>query len=144
MYIETKLDNSNCAPQRANPTDAGADLVATESFIVQAGVTRMFDTGVALKIPSGMVGLVVPRSSHGKVHIRLANTVGVIDSSYRGNIKVMITNAGTQPYTVNAYDTRIAQLLIVPIVLGVFKETTEPNNWLDTDRGLGGFGSTGV
>jgi dUTP pyrophosphatase len=143
LIIETKLDSPKCTPLRANPSDAGSDLVSTTSQMLYPQQSYLFDTGISVKIPVGYVGLVVPRSSQGKVRVSIANTVGVIDSDYRGNIMVRLVNEGTEPYEVSAYATRIAQLIIMPIVLAQFMPTGA-NNWVDTDRGLGGFGSTGI
>lgn len=139
--IKTKLDDPKLAPSRSNPTDAGADLRSKENCIIFPNCTALVDTGVALKIPVGYVGLVLPRSSMGKVRVTLANGTGVIDSDYRGNIKVLLANDGGQSFEIKAFDTRIAQILIVPVMLADFKQTNE--EWLDTARGEGGFGSTG-
>ena len=144
MKIEAKYSDPRCRPLRANPTDAGADLFATEKVMLYPQHMYLIDTGVSLKIPKGYVGLVVPRSSQGKVRVSIANTVGVIDADYRGSIMVRLVNEGHEPYEVNAYSTRIAQIMIVPVALPEFEETTDVDNWLDTKRGTGGFGSTGV
>lgn len=144
MKIETKYSDPRCKPLRANPTDAGADLFSTESLILYPTQMHLFGTGVSLKIPQGYVGLVVPRSSQGKAKIYIANTVGVIDSDYRGEIMIRLVNDGTEPYEVNEFATRIAQIMIVPVALAQFEETCDLDNWLDTKRGTGGFGSTGV
>jgi dUTP pyrophosphatase len=133
-------------PLRAHPTDAGADLFSTETKMLYPGGMYLFNTGVSVKIPSGYVGLVVPRSSQGKIKISIANTVGVIDADYRGNIMVRLLNEGSEPYEVNAYATRIAQLIIMPVMLAEFREF-DPNVtglWDDTERSTGGFGSTGT
>lgn len=143
MQIETKLQDPRCWPLRANPTDAGADLVSTTTKILYPGEMHLYDTGVAVKIHAGFVGLVVPRSSQGKVKVSIANTVGVIDSDYRGNIMVRLVNEGNEPYEVHAFTTRIAQLIISPVMLAHFVPAGT-NKWIDTNRGLGGFGSTGV
>lgn len=141
--VSIKLDDPRCAPKRAHPTDAGADLVATHDVTVDPLKTELVDTGVAVKIPKGYVGLVFSRSSQGKVGVNLANGTGVIDSDYRGNIKVLIRNNDHyRQYQVKAFDTRVAQLVIVPIMLAQFVESKD--NWLDTARGEGGFGSTGT
>lgn len=144
MKIEMKLDDPKCKPLRANRTDAGADLFSTETKLLYPQQMYLFNTGVSLKIPENYVGLVVPRSSQGKSRVSIANTVGVIDADYRGNILVRLVNEGLEPYEVNAYSTRIAQLMIMPVGLVDFDETDNIENWLDTTRGTGGFGSTGV
>jgi dUTP pyrophosphatase len=142
LTIPVKLDFPECMPKRAHPTDAGADLFSVLSFGLMPDTKFLLDTGVAIKIPIGYVGLVVPRSSMGKVRVSIANTVGVIDSDYRGTIKVFLLNEGTEMFYVQAFETRIAQLIIMPIVLDEFTVHTE-ENWYDTKRGTGGFGSTG-
>lgn len=141
--MQIKLDDSRCKPLRANPTDAGMDLFSTDTKIIYPNDQHMFDTGVSVKIPKNFVGLVFNRSSQGKVRVQIANGTGVIDSDYRGNIKVILINNGHEPYEVNKFATRIAQLVIVPIWIPELEIVTE-ENWNDTVRGTGGFGSTGV
>ena len=141
--MDIKLDDPRAMPLRAHPTDAGADLFIIFSKIVYPNDQHMFDTGVSVKIPPGYVGMVFNRSSQGKVRVQIANGTGIIDSDYRGNIKVILINNGHEPYEVHKFATRIAQLVIVPILLPEVKVVDEAN-WNDTERGLGGFGSTGV
>lgn len=125
-------------PKRAHATDAGADLFAAESLSIYPGEQKMIDTGVAVKIPQGYGGFVFNRSSQGKRGIIIPNSVGVIDSDYRGNIKVILRNDSDDPYQIVEGESRIAQLVIIPVVLASFVDT-----WNDTARGTGGFGSTG-
>jgi dUTP pyrophosphatase len=83
------------------------------------------------------------RSSQGKINVVIPHSVGVIDADYRGNIKVLLTNNGEDPYFISRFSTRVAQLVISPVVLVEFRSwdaTTEA--WDDTERGIGGFGST--
>lgn len=144
MSIQVKLASPELMPIRAHATDAGADLKSTESFTLIPGASKLFDTGVAVKIPEGTAGFVFNRSSQGKLGIKIANSVGVIDADYRGNIKVLLENHHKfQPYDVIAGETKIAQLVIVPVVLENFFEASD-NDWNDTERGEGGFGSTGA
>lgn len=145
MYIDIKLTDPRCLPLRAHPTDAGADLFSVETKMIYPGDMHLIDTGVALKIPKGYVGLVVPRSSQGKLKVSIANTVGVIDSDYRGNIMVRLLNEGEDPYEINAYTTRIAQIIISPVALPSFRvfDPSIIGLWDDTARSTGGFGSTG-
>jgi len=138
--VEVKLDYPECLPQRAHASDAGADLVSTISADLVPISTLMYDTGVAIKIPVGHVGLVFSRSSMGKVRVTLANGTGVIDSDYRGNIKVILANDGTTVFKVEAFKTKIAQLVIVPIMLAKFIPFEQ--TWDDTVRSTRGFGST--
>ena len=135
--VECMAESKEFLPQRANPTDAGADLKSTENLIISPGEQAMVDCGVAVKIPVGYAGLVFNRSSQGKHGISIPHGVGVIDSDYRGNIKVILRNNSDVPYTISR-GNRIAQLVIVPIMLADFKDI-----WNDTERGSGGFGSTG-
>lgn len=142
--VKIKLSDPKAMPLRAHPTDAGADLFSShDSFLLYPGDKKLVDTGVAIKIPVNWVGLVYNRSSQGKLEISIPHSVGVIDSDYRGNIKVLLKNNGEDPYEINKYTTRIAQLVIVPIMLPKF-EVVNPNHeeWDDTSRGVGGFGST--
>lgn len=139
--VNVKLDNQLCMPKRAHPSDAGADLVSLMDYIVQPNQQVTVDTGVAIKIPLGHVGLVFSRSGMGKVGVTLANGTGIIDSAYRGNIHVMLKNNGSSDFIVEALSTRIAQIVIVPIMLAKF--VPHEATWDDTDRGTKGFGSTG-
>ena len=105
----------------------------------------MVDTGVAIKIPMGYAGFIFNRSSQGKHRVQIANGTGIIDSDYRGNLKVILINNGVDPYNIIKYETRIAQLVIMPIMLGEFEpwHINDGGLWNDTERGTGGFGSTG-
>jgi dUTP pyrophosphatase len=143
--VAIKLDDPRAMPFRAHPNDAGADLFSTVDKMIYPGDMHLIDTGVALKIPTGFVGLVTPRSSQGKIKVFIANTVGVIDPAYRGNIMVRLLNEGEDPYEINKYATRIAQLLIVPVFYPDFRIFDESitGTWDDTVRSTGGFGSTG-
>jgi len=140
-----KLADPKCSPFRAHETDAGADMYSIEEVAIYPGEQKLIDTGVAIKIPVGFVGYVFNRSSQGKVGIQIANGTGIIDSDYRGNIKVMLKNTSIEPYFITPFTTRIAQLVISPVVLAQFIEFDGIDaDWLDTKRGHGGFGSTGV
>lgn len=143
MKIKAKLADPKLRPIRAHATDAGADLRSMESVEIYPGEQKMVDTGVAVMIPPNFVGLVFNRSSQGKIGVQIANSVGVIDSDYRGNIKVLLKNTGDDPYTINQFETRIAQLVIVPVLLADYVDT-HPDDWENTQRGTGGFGSTGT
>jgi dUTP pyrophosphatase len=124
-------------PQRAHPTDAGADLFALEAHEIYPEEQKLVDTGIAIKIPEGYGGFIFNRSSQGKKGITIPHSVGVIDSDYRGNLKVLLKNISEDPYKIEVGD-RIAQLVIMPVLLPEFRDT-----WNDTQRGTGGFGSTG-
>ena len=143
--IKVKLDDPKLAPFRAHASDAGADLFSKETLSIVPGEQGLVDTGVAIKIPLGHVGFIFNRSSQGKQRIQIANGTGVIDSDYRGTIRVLLRNDSEVTYNIVKYETRIAQLVIVPIVLGAFEQWNENDGlWNDTERGTGGFGSTGT
>ncbi|MDO5676684.1 MAG: dUTP diphosphatase [Propionibacteriaceae bacterium] len=128
-------------PAYAHPGDAGADLRATEDVVLAPGERALVGTGVALALPDGHVGLVTPRSGlAAKAGLSIVNAPGVIDSGYRGEIKVNLVNLDPRnPVHLHAGD-RIAQLLVVPFVSATFV----PVDTLDeTVRGDGGYGSTG-
>lgn len=142
--IQIKLDNPKLNPFRVHLTDAGADLKSNKDVSIYPGEQKLIDTGVAIKIPVGYVGFIFNRSSQGKIGIQIANGTGIIDSDYRGNLKVLLKNNGEDPYFITAFTSRIAQLVISPVLLPQFvawSASDEP--WEDTERGSGGFGSTG-
>ena len=136
-----KLEPGAQLPQRAHATDAGADLCAWlpgGALEIYPGEQKLVDTGVAIKIPEGYAGFVYNRSSQGKKGITIPHSVGVIDSDYRGTIKVLLKNNSEDPYKIEPGD-RIAQLVIQRVELVGFVDV-----WNDTQRGTGGFGSTGI
>lgn len=135
--IQTLLSKGATLPSRAHATDAGADLCSAESVTIASGGMALVDTGVAVKIPVGYGGFILNRSSQRAKRITSLGT-GLIDSDYRGSIKVLLVNHNDyETYTVNQGD-RIGQLVIIPVLLPTFEDT-----WNDTERGTGGFGSTG-
>ncbi len=131
-------------PFRATPGSAGADLFACieEDVEIGAGERVLIPAGIAIELEDpGMGAFVFPRSSvSSKYGVSLANCVGVIDSDYRGEIKVPLINHSDRPYTVRCGD-RIAQLVILPVIVPEF---TECDSLGETERSDGGFGSTGV
>jgi dUTP pyrophosphatase len=136
--LECQLKPGAKLPERAHPTDAGADLFACENLEIYPNEQKLVDTGIAIKIPHGFAGFVYNRSSQGKKGITIPHSVGVIDSGYRDTIKVLLKNIGDDPYKITAGD-RIAQLVIQKVELVQFKDI-----WNDSTRGTGGFGSTGT
>ena len=127
-------------PSYAKEGDAGMDLTATS--VKRDGAKIKYGTGLAFEIPPGHVGFIFPRSSIHKTDLRLTNSVGVIDSGYRGEVMAvfdMITDAGEYASTF-AIGERIAQLVIMPIPKIELEVVHELSN---TERGVGGFGSTG-
>lgn len=134
-----KLNPNAVIPTYAHPTDAGADVSAVEETIVPAGETVLVHTGLKFAIPKGYEVQVRPRSGLSlKTGLRVANAPGTIDSSYRGELGIIITNIGSESYTIAAGD-KIAQILIAPTPMMDFVETTISDT---TDRGEGGFGSS--
>ena len=140
-------------PKRAHPTDAGVDLTAWsidtgeeqgtdwETDVISPGVSRVFGTGVRVAVPEGYVGLLFARSSLGvKRRLDVANGTGVIDAGFRGEVKVCLRNTGRIHARLERGE-RIAQLVVVPCDL---EEWVEVEHLGDTDRGEGGFGSTGT
>jgi len=136
--ITCQLESKEFLPRRANRTDAGADLMSKEDLEIYPGEQKLVGTGVATKIPEGYAGFVFNRSSQGKKGITIPHSVGVIDADYRGEIKVLLKNISDDPYKISRGD-RIAQLVIMPVLLPDFVDV-----WNDTERGTGGFGSTGT
>ncbi len=138
----TKLHKSASVPVYGTPFAAGADLRALldENIEIQPGETAFVNTGLATQIPEGLVGLIYARSGLAcKRGLAPANCVGVIDSDYRGEIMVALHNYSNTPQQIEPNE-RIAQLVIAPYIAAVFEET---ENLEETDRGSGGFGSTG-
>ena len=136
-----RLSDDAVLPTRANEGDAGLDLYAAESAHLGPGERWSVPTGVAVEIPDGHAGLVLPRSGLAREHgIALVNSPGLIDAGYRGEIRVLLLNTDpAEVYRVKPGD-RIAQLLIVAV------PDAEPE-WVHqlppSERGEGGFGSTG-
>jgi dUTP pyrophosphatase len=128
-------------PARTRAGDAGYDLRATERVSIPPGGRRLIGTGIAIALPEGVAGLVTPRSGLAIEHgLTLLNAPGLIDPNYRGEIKVILHNAGDRRYTVEIGD-RIAQLLLVPYLA---PELQVVDALGATERGADGFGSSGV
>lgn len=125
----------------AHAGDAGSDLSAAESLVIPPGQRALVGTGLSVAIPEGFAGFVLPRSGLAtRLGVTVSNAPGLIDSGYRGELKVGLVNHGSEPFEIAAGD-RIAQLVIMAVVAPEFVEVDA----LDaTDRGAGGFGSTGV
>ncbi len=137
-----KLHPNAILPTYGSAEAAGADLYACldEGVTIEAGETVFIPTGLSLEVPKGCAGLVYARSSLGaKRGLAPANKVGVIDSDYRGEIRVVLHNHGKVAQRVEPGD-RIAQFIITPVLTPAYVET---DCLSDTDRGQGGFGSTG-
>lgn len=140
IYIPSILEEEALSPSYANPGDAGADLKASEDKTVLSGQTEIIPTGVSVAIPKGYVGFITPRSGLAAKHgITVLNAPGTIDSGYRGELKVILHNTSAEPFEIKKYE-RIGQLVIVPFVHAHF---TPVESLDDSERGQGGFGSTG-
>jgi len=128
-------------PARAHAWDAGLDLVAIATVHLEPGARGVVATGIAVAIPAGWAGLVVPRSGLARRHgITLTNSPGLIDAGYRGEVQILVINHDRAPQTISAGE-RVAQLVIVPVAIA---EPMEMDELPDSDgRGGGGFGSTG-
>lgn len=137
-----KLHPNAKLPTYGSAFAAGADLYACleEPVTIGPGETYWVSTGIALEVPVGCAGLVYARSSLGaKRGLAPANKVGVVDSDYRGEVRVVLFNHSPEPQTINPGE-RVAQFVITPVVTPQYVEAEE---LVDTDRGTGGFGSTG-
>lgn len=138
--MKIKLLDKKCLPMKAHVWDAGYDLKVRKETSVFPQDTEFIPTGVCVEIPVGYVGLLFPRSSISKTPLRMANSVGVIDSGFTGEIKVPLYNTSKEEIRdIEQYD-KIAQLVIVPLA-DVSLEIVDELE--DTERGTGGFGSTG-
>lgn len=137
-----KLHPAAKLPTYGSAEAAGADLYACldEAVTIAPGEVFWVPTGIALEVPKGCAGLVYARSSMGaKRGLAPANKVGVIDSDYRGEIRVVLLNHSKQPQILEPGE-RVAQFIITPVLTPAYEEVAELT---DTDRGVGGFGSTG-
>lgn len=141
-YIRYTTEDDNCELYKKHRYDAGWDLrSANNTFTLKEGTKVKVDTGVKMAIPRGYFGMILPRSGIGtKYEVALANTAGVIDSDYRGNIVVWLVNKGNVDVEIKKYD-RICQIIILPCVLQSMRRVS----FLDgTSRGEDGFGSSGA
>jgi dUTP pyrophosphatase len=136
-----KLTEKATLPTRAHDNDAGLDLHAAESARLAPGARVSVGTGLAVQIPEGVGGLVLPRSGMAIKHgVTLVNSPGLIDPGYRGEVRVLLLNTDpTLEFKISPGD-RIAQLLLVPVVHATPLNTRALD---DSTRGAGGFGSTG-
>jgi dUTP pyrophosphatase len=138
-----RLDHGADLPMPAYATAgaAGMDICAAESLTLCAGKRHAVATGFAFAIPDGYEVQVRPRSGLALKHgITCLNTPGTIDSDYRGEVKVILANLGEEDFVITTGD-RIAQIVVAPVTQGIMVEVDALD---DTDRGTGGFGSTGV
>ena len=132
---------SGSLPVYAHPGDAGADLVSADDVVLGPGQRATVGTGLRIALPNGYVGFVVPRSGLAMKHgITIVNAPGTVDAGYRGELRVTLLNTdAAEPYAITAGD-RIAQLIVMPVPSVRFVEVERLPG---SDRGEGGFGSTG-
>jgi dUTP pyrophosphatase len=137
-----RLDPRALLPTRAYPGDAGLDLYALDDGLLDPGERASVRTGIAVEIPDGQAGLVLPRSGLARRHgISVVNAPGLIDAGYRGELEVLLLNTDRlQPFSISAGD-RIAQLVIVDVQTPAVVEVGE---LAVSERGAGGFGSSGA
>lgn len=139
LHLKVKKLNKNAVvPQFAKPGDAGMDLTAV-SKEADSNNNIVYGIGIALEIPEGYVGLIFPRSSNSKQDLLLSNSVGVIDSGYRGEIIVKFKKLFNPAISYNIGE-RVAQLVLMKLPVVHIEEVTELSS---SERGTGGFGSTG-
>src|SRR4051794_9426827 len=136
-----RLSEAATPPRRAHPGDAGFDLCAAESARLEPGERVSVGTGIAIEIPEGNAGLVLPRSGLAARHgISVVNAPGLIDAGYRGEVRVLLLNTDrAEAFEIEVGD-RIAQLVIVEVGGG---DPVEADSLAESVRGEGGFGSTG-
>ena len=136
-----KTDPEAVLPSYAHPGDAGMDVHAVEALEIAPGGRRLVRTGLVMMLPPGYEAQVRPRSGLALKHgVTVLNTPGTIDEGYRGEVGVILANFGTEPYKVEK-GAKIAQIVIAPCTRAEIAETAEVD---ETERGAGGFGSTGV
>ena len=137
VMIDVKLSGNAYMPVRAHEPDAGADLFSPVAVTVYPGESAVIDTGVHMAIPYGYCGLLVSKSGLNVKHGILST--GIIDSSYTGSIRVKLYNHGHEAFTVEK-GHKISQIVILPVLLCGFSQVEALE---ETERGAGGFGSTG-
>lgn len=138
----TRLRDDAALPRGAYPGDAGLDLVACERVELGPGERAMVPTGIAVAIPEGYAGLVVPRSGLARDHgISIVNTPGLVDSGYRGELRVIALNTDREHEFVIEPGDRIAQLVVTPVPE---VDVIELDELPETVRGAAGFGSSGT
>ena len=135
-----KLNPDAILPSYAREGDAGLDLFAVKSLVIAPGTSALVPTGIAIELPSGTEAQVRPRSGLALKHaITVLNTPGTVDEGYRGEVGVILINHGTSAFNVHA-GMKIAQMVVSPRIQVAVVEAAELS---DTERGGGGFGSTG-
>lgn len=142
MEVKIKLENGceNFCPKKAHPDDAGYDLYSRIDAVLEPLSGMAIPVGFAMELPTGYEAQIRPRSGlAAKHHITVTNSPGTVDANYRGEIKAILYNLGKEPFTIKRGD-RIAQMVICKLPEIDLVEATELS---ETDRGSGGFGSSG-
>lgn len=141
IWVRATIDKNGSFPKYQTESSIGCDLHAAEDAVIKPGKRLLIGTGIRLETPSGIGAIVCSRSGLAIKHgVAVLNSPGIIDSDFRGEIKVILHNSGDEDFHVNAGD-RIAQLVFFPIVQAIFQHSEELTQ---TGRGAGGFGSTGI
>lgn len=143
VKVICKAEDKEFLPAYSSAEAAGADLKACiqDDIVLNPGQRYLVPTGISIQLPAGYEAQIRPRSGLAiKYGISLVNTPGTIDSDYRGEVKVIMINHGSEDFVIHRGD-RIAQMVIAPVIHGMFALS---NSLDSTDRGAGGFGSTGV
>lgn len=136
-----RIHPSAVLPSYAHPGDAGLDICACESATLRPGERRLVRTGLIMELPDGTEAQMRPRSGLALKHgVTLLNTPGTIDAGYRGELGVIMINLGHEPFEVRP-GMRIAQMVVAPVLRATCVEVGDVT---DTERGEGGFGSTGT
>ena len=142
MELRVKLEDGAPLPRHAKSGDAGLDLTTRETVTIPPNTTRMVRTGIRAAIPEGYFGLLAPRSSMAaKRNVTLANSPSVIDSGYRGEIMLALHNLDSRHAETVELGERVAQMVVVPFATC---ECVEVDELSETERGEGGFGSSGA
>ena len=142
MEVKIKLENGceNFCPKKAHPDDAGYDLYSRIDAVLEPLSGMAIPVGFAMELPAGYEAQIRPRSGlAAKYHITVTNSPGTVDANYRGEIKAILYNLGREPFVIQRGD-RIAQMVICKLLEINLIEATELS---ETDRGSGGFGSSG-
>ncbi|KOS68174.1 deoxyuridine 5'-triphosphate nucleotidohydrolase [Lysinibacillus contaminans] len=140
LFIKRSIADAKL-PVKAHPTDAGFDVFSIENVVISSGEYKLIKTGISIELPSNTEAQIRPRSGLALKHgITVLNSPGTIDEEYRGEIGVILINHGKSDFVVEKH-MKIAQMVIAPVMQVEIKEIAVLS---DTDRGTGGFGSTGT
>jgi len=136
-----RIDPAATLPSYAHPGDAGMDIRSIEDLVIDPGARKLVHTGLVMMLPPGYEAQVRPRSGLAlRNGVTVLNTPGTIDEGYRGEVGVVLANFGSEPFRVEK-GSKIAQIVVAPCTRAKIEETVEIDS---TERGEGGFGSTGV